>query len=508
MNTEIRQKINQEFYDKYHLAYICINHSMSVLDVSDNLERYGLGHVKQGMNATEHIDFIIGLDTHSSLELPMVESPSGVPMSVSLLPAAEHMTLLIADASAQAERRRLLQQAANENELLVDQQKKLMVKLQDASNELEIKNQQLQEASRLQTSFLSGVSHEFRTPLTSIIGYTNLIKQGLSSVTDEETDNLIYLSAVHRSSKHLLSLVENLLDHGKLDSDEIVMHPKATDLDELFADVEVLLKPLCVTKHIDFNVNTEFTQQASAMLDSSRLRQCLINLIGNAIKFTDEGGVTVKAVYQQDALQISVDDTGLGISAEDLKKIRLPFWQVENTGKAGTGLGLTITEKIIELMGGELDISSSLGVGTSINFTLPAPSAVPPVIDEKSASFAQKNLSVLLAEDDSDIADLITLMLMEKGVSVTHVANGALAVDAVTGNEFDLVLMDLHMPIMTGYQAIERLRELGNQTPVIVMSASALDNDREQAKISGCDGYLIKPVDVDDILALAQQFVK
>jgi len=198
-----------------------------------------------------------------------------------------------------------------------------------------------------------------------------------------------------------------------------------------------------------------------------------------------------------------VQDTGPGISQEDLEEIRLPFWQAADTGKAGTGLGLTITERLIEMMGGELSIDSQLGGGTHVRFSLPMPVAPEGETNLDHSSDPEFALKLLLVEDDSDIADLVCMMLNERGIDVTHVGNGALALDALCEEKFDIVLMDIHMPVMSGYDAIKELRTRGDKTPIVVMSASAMEADREKAELLGCQAYLVKPVDVDDILGIA-----
>ena len=506
VKQNLQRHINQQLFDKLGLAYFCVDQSMSVIDASENLHDYGYTCIELGINVEDCVDFMFGLGVDTQLDLPMVESPSGTKISVSLLPADNLLTVLISNATTYADQSQLLQQKANENELLVGQQMKLMQQLEKTSDLLEQRNIQLEEASRLQTSFLSGVSHEFRTPLTSIIGYTDLVKQALdaasenAAISSSENESVEHLRAVQRSSKHLLSLVENLLDHGKLDSDEIIVRPKATDLGELFSDVKLLLKPLSDAKHIDFIFKLEFEQPMVVITDDSRLRQCLINIVGNAIKFTDSGSVTLDALLSDDFLRIKVTDTGLGISKDDLDKIRLPFWQVADTGKAGTGLGLTITERIVELMGGELNIDSLIGKGTEVCFEIPAPQFDIALESQVKAVPIASNAKILLAEDDYDIADLIILMLSERGYQVTHVDNGALALKALESERFDFTLMDIQMPIMTGYDVLASLKQKNISVPVAIMSASAVESDREKAEKLGCFDYLIKPVDIDDVI--------
>lgn len=512
--NRVQEFIRKRLIAKLQLAYFAVDEQMNVRDASPNLSDYGFPILNIGKPVGEQIDFMIGMDANTELDLPVVSSPSGIPVSVSLMPDNDQLTVLISNASTATEQRQLLQQAANENELLVEEQKRLMAELEVASQELEEKNRLLEEASRLQTSFISGVSHEFRTPLTSIIGYTNLVKTDLAKMSEEivpritKQDSSDYLNAVQRSSKHLLSLVENLLDHGKLDSDEINIRPKPTDLFELFNDVEVLLAPLSTTKNIDLIIDLKAPDGVHVVLDDSRLRQCLVNLVGNAIKFTDIGHVRVNATLENEVLNVEVLDTGLGIAPEDLEKIRLPFYQAADTGKVGTGLGLTITERIIDMMGGQLDIESELGGGTQVCFSMPAPIVDLVAVAEVEANIESGELRVLLAEDDSDIADLVVMMLSEQGMNVTRVPNGALAVESISNHHYDIVLMDIHMPIMTGYEAIEVLNEQGCDTPIVVMSASAIESDQQRAMELGCAAYLVKPVDVHEIISIAQTIVE
>lgn len=510
-DNQVQQKhlIGEEITEKLAVAYICVDKNMCITRVSDNLGYYGYSDMPLGSDINDHVDFMVGMDVETDIDLAFLVSPSDVPIAVSLMPNQDELVVVITDVSQQAEQRRLLQQKANENELLLHKQEKLLAQLESASQSLEYKNKQLEEASRLQTLFMAGVSHEFRTPLTSIIGHADVLRGDLkkSNALDfGQYDD--HLHAVQRSSQHLLSLVENLLDHGKFDSNEIVLHPKATQLSEVFDDVQLLLKPLSDAKKIEYCVDTDFNSDTMVVVDASRLRQCLINLIGNAIKFTDHGEVKVSATFQNDTLKVDIEDTGIGIKKEDLDKVKQAFWQAKGTGKSGTGLGLTITEKVIELMGGELSLTSQYGQGTQVFFELLAPQVsqqdlIGSLADNKYQLF--NGYKILLVEDDLDIAGLLLLMFSEAKINVIHVENGALAVDAMAQQRFDLVLMDLNMPVMSGHESVKVIRDSGDNTPIVIMSASALEADKERAEELACDGYLVKPVDIDDILAVAEQ---
>ena len=502
MSNQLSDKINRQLLNDSNLAFICVDRSLRVIESSQNLPDYGFKQPRQGDDVTDYVDLLVGVDPDQELSLPVVSSPSGQAVSIKLMPETDCLMVVVSDATLQLQQQQLLQQKANENQLLLDRQQILMQDLQKAEQELREKNRLLEEASRLQTGFLSGVSHEFRTPLSSILGYSEILQK---TVGARHKSSQRYLSAVQRSGKHLLSLVENLLDHGRLDANEIVLQPTAVDLRTLFDDVSSLLSPLAKTKHISLKIDLASGAGKRVLLDDSRLRQCLINLIGNAIKFTDQGGVTVTATWQAEKLSVSIEDTGIGIRAEDLDKIRQPFWQAKDTGKAGTGLGLAITERIIDMMGGSMTISSTFGSGTTIGLEV-----IAPIIEQREGEvdLAQQSkfsqpISILLAEDDYDIASLMTILLDEAGARVLHVDNGELALQAIATENIDLVLMDIHMPVMDGYQVIEALRAQNNHVPVVVMTASSIDIDRSRAEQLGCDGYLVKPITVTDIIDIS-----
>lgn len=498
-------KITRQLYDSQHFAYLLVDHQWQVLEVSENLTEYGFPLLETGSLATDQIDFLVGLDATQLVTLPFINSPSDKPIRVRLLPEDSNTIVMISDATEEFESQQLLQQKANENQLLLETQARLMHQLEAAKTQLQQKNTELEEAARLQSGFLSGVSHEFRTPLSSIIGYSDLLMDQQQSLDADSVNK--YLEVVQRSGKHLLSLVENLLDHGKFNASDISLNPKPIDLAQLFTDVGMMVEPLAAAKTVEFSIETSMDSGLQVVIDDSRLRQCLINLLGNAIKFTDAGEVRVKASWQDDHLHTVIKDTGIGISPEHLEKITQPFWQAPGTGKAGTGLGLTITEQIIELMGGVMSIQSELGQGTEISFSIMAPQLEDQPLAPGSPLVSEPaELKLLFAEDDEDIAALTCLLLEESGVAVTHVNNGERALQALQQNKFDLVLMDLHMPVMDGYTAVKHIREGGNNIPLIIMSASANAADQERAQQLGCDGYLVKPVDIQDLIAMAQQF--
>lgn len=500
-------KITRLLYERQQFAYLMVDREWLVLEASANLSRYGFLELTPGLDARERIDFLVGLDVRTTLDLPIVMSPSGFPVHVVLLPEEEGSTIVLMDASREYEQQQLVQQKANENELLLVQQRRLTEDLRATQDALVQKNKELQEASRLQSGFLSGASHEFRTPLASMLGYTDLLAERLVSQSLEESQAQIHI--VRRSARHLLSLVENLLDHGKLEAEELVLNSIPVDLQELSEEISDILMPLATSKEIELNILRCPERLPTCLVDSSRLRQILLNIVGNAIKFTDQGGVDINFACHGDCLHLEVIDTGIGISVDDLQHVRRPFWQAEKSDRAGTGLGLTITERVVEMLGGELEIDSTLSSGTRVNIQIPAPIVTAAEAAELKEFVPQiSGRRFLLAEDDLDIAGLLVLLLGEQGIEVVHVENGTRAVQAAEKSHFDLILMDLQMPVMDGYKATEILRSKQISTPVLVMTASAIESDRGRAEKAGCDGYLLKPVAIDEVLMLADELIK
>jgi signal transduction histidine kinase/CheY-like chemotaxis protein len=495
-------QVAQQIYEYRNIAYFCVDQYWEVLDVSENLKNFGFTEVTLGIDATDVVDFLVGADTSIEAELPLLTSPSKVPIRVLLLPSQDGLTVVIGDASREFSRRRLFSEKANENRLLMEAQASLLQKLEVAQQQLRQRNLDLQDAARLQSSFMSGVSHEFRTPLASIIGYSEQLEAGLDKLPTRTVSRSV--AAIQRSSKHLLILVENLLDHGKFEASEIDLNPRATNISRLFYDVIMILKHQAVSKGVALDLQLDVDSDVFVLIDDSRLRQCLVNLIGNAVKFTEQGKVIVRVAYADDELHIEIEDTGAGISPEHLEKIRQPFWQGPNTGKAGTGLGLTITERIIELIGGSFSIRSILAEGTTVDFMVMAPEFVEEI---STHMLVTESLHFLLVEDDYDIASLTAALLEERGVRVTQVPNGAEAVRLLSTTKFDLVLLDLHMPVMDGYSAVAAIRGGEDLTPIVVITASSGKADRDRAHKLGCDGFLVKPINVGDLLAIANQLL-
>jgi len=510
-------------------AYFIMNNEMILVEWSDNLAEYGYQGMEKGIDADEVFDFLVGFEVSASIDLPIVPSPNKTHCSVSILLEEDIIYVLIMDATKDYDQQFLLQQKANEASLLNNKQGKLMAQLIAAQSELEQKNKELEEAYNLVKRFLSGVSHEFRTPLTSIIGYTDALIKITSSdkfELDQASKSICEnkLRIVSNNSNYLLSLVENLLDHGRLTEQEIVLHPKRIEIGDFFSSLHAMLFPIADAKNIDFLLTLNAV--GDFYFDDMRIRQCVINLVNNAIKFTEKGMVALIVSHKNDELSVTVKDTGIGMNAEEKAKMFDSFWQSNNHKEVGAGLGMTITKRILEGMAGEINVDSVLGEGTEITFSIPA---YPCEADaENVANDWQEKLSInnqlevnesshvkqtkapksskkiLLVEDDIDISDLIEFYLESWGYDSVICQNGQMALDWLSENKADIIFLDLNMPILNGQETLQACREQGITTPIYIMTAQPLGNDSEldEQLNRQADGHILKPINFRELKTL------
>ena len=387
-------------------------------------------------------------------------------------------------------------------------------------------------ANAAKSEFLANMSHEIRTPMTAILGFTEAARDACPrSCEFGRHEYLEYLDVVGRNGDYLIQLINDILDLSKIEAGKLTVEQIACAPAELVGEVESLVRVRSAAKGLDLRVAFENALPATIQSDPTRLRQILINLLGNAIKFTEVGHVTltVRLVPNADTgprLEFDVSDSGLGMTSDQADKLFQPFAQADTSTTrkfGGTGLGLTISKRLAEALGGDVRVVwTEPGAGSCFRLTVATgPLDAIPLVAAPRAQAAPQQAApattatppltgrVLLAEDGPDNQRLIAHLLKKAGATVTVVENGALAVDAALaadheGTPFDLILMDMQMPVMDGYTATSTLRERGYRGAIVALTAHAMAADRQKCLDAGCDDYATKPIDRAQLVATLQ----
>ncbi len=376
--------------------------------------------------------------------------------------------------------------------------------LKRAERQLIATREQALSASSSKSQFLANVSHEIRTPLNGIIGVTQLLRT--MTLSPEATE---YLGVLETSGESLLALVNEVLDLSKIEADRLELERVTFDLPQVVTQAARAFTAQAKRKGLQLTVSVEASAEGPVSGDPGRVRQVVNNIVGNAVKFTDAGQVTVTLVRGEHGLVLSVVDSGPGILPEHLESIFEPFVQVSGRRGQGTGLGLSIARRLARLMGGDVRVTSQVGLGSTFVIQLPLPRSAPTAVHRPpQRRLSARTLKVLLAEDNEINARLTRSMLEWLGHVVVGVSNGHQAVEAAQLGGFDLVFMDVQMPLLDGLEATRRIRSFekrsGAHVPIVALTANAMKGDDAACLSAGMDAYLAKPVTVDalnDMLA-------
>jgi two-component system CheB/CheR fusion protein len=348
------------------------------------------------------------------------------------------------------------------------------------------------------------MSHEIRSPLTGIMGYADIL---LSKLRDPE--DIAFLKTIKESGEYLIEIVNDILDLSKIEAGKLVLNIEAVSVHAILAEVHGLMNGRAREKNLALSLRYDGVLPERIHTDRTRLRQILINLVSNAVKFTERGRVEIVAKSVDDVLHVEVIDTGIGIAPEHQEFLFQPFTQADATstrGYGGTGLGLTITRRLLEMLGGSISFESELGKGSTFRVMIPSmtvqhggrkdPTAAPASANDDALPL--RNLHVLTVDDREEFCYLVSRYLQDAGGRATAVYDGQSAIEALEkakSDPFHAVIMDIQMPGMDGYETTRRLRAKGFQTPIIALTAGAMVGDREKCLNVGCDDYLTKPID-------------
>jgi len=380
-----------------------------------------------------------------------------------------------------------------------------------------------QMATDLKSQFLANMSHEIRTPLTAVIGYADtLLEQNLP---EEERQHSV--TRILHNGQHLLRIINDILDISKIEAGQLALEKIVVSPLVLMRDIDSLIGESIRKKGLEFNINYQFPIPSKISTDPTRLMQVLLNLIGNAKKFTAQGSIDVDVRFLAASNQMCyvIQDSGVGMSTEEQARLFKPFSQADASTTrefGGTGLGLCISHQLAKMLGGDLVCDSQKGQGSCFVVTIAAGVAdiseqheapmieTLEVLEEANDDhFVVPSLEgkVLLAEDLPDNQRLISMYIMSTGASVVVVDNGQRAVEQALANEFDLILMDIQMPIMGGGEAVQWLRRVGNQSPIAMLSANAMKEEQEQCLEFGANVFLTKPIDKKSFFIMLTKYL-
>ena len=454
--------------------FLLVNDAFELIDARGQAEHYGFESLQRGQNLSDKLLFLVGLEdeTASITTLPTLDTGKGVYAQVHAVRVRNGWGLAFTDTTEQTHLQHRYQQLAHDLSL--------------AQRELTKKHAQLEKAIRLKSRFIGNMSHEFRTPLSSILGFASLAQEDMGDRTRLQHD----LQAIQRGGNYLLSLVDNLLDQAVIENDQLLIRPVTCNVQSLVDEMEELFHPTAHQKGLSLAWWMDSELPEGIWLDEVRLRQVLVNLIGNAIKYTREGGITVSLNWADHILEVTVEDTGSGIPAADLERLFEPFNQGAEDGKVkpGAGLGLTISRTIVERMGGSLSLQSEPGKGTVAKFSVSAPERK----KNEASSTPLTGLTMVLLEDDPDTRELITIFLQGAGVNL-NVAHDEKECDILVSRQPDLFLVNL-LEEPRHRQLLSRLRKAGYKGPVVAIGSQDQEGLHLQILETGYAALVTKPI--------------
>ena len=397
-----------------------------------------------------------------------------------------------------------------------------VTQLEESRNQLQVARDEADAANQAKSDFLANMSHEIRTPMNAILGFADVLRRGMEETPEQRME---YLNTIHSNGSHLIELINEILDLSKVEAGKLELEMREFALPELVHGVVQVLSSKAQQKDVGLNYEVVGSIPSMITSDSTRIRQILINLVGNAVKFTEIGNVVLSCKYHDGQIRFDIVDSGIGMTDEQMAKIFDPFSQADSSVTrrfGGTGLGLSICKKFAEALEGSISVASEPGVGTTFTVNLPVEAKTAEFLDHqqcvnhiqsalqhetKSENRKLNRSTVLVVDDGPTNRHMVSVVLKRHGLEIIEAENGQIACDIVQQTDVDIVLMDMQMPVMDGYTATRTIREMGHDMPIVALTGNATEEDELKSRQAGCNSLLPKPIDIDQLIETLGQSV-
>lgn len=506
LDSDIAAYLYDAFFATHRPFCFCITADYALTEWSGDAAGYGFENLDKGMDMLERAPFLLNMPAEEPVELPMVVLPGIGPVEIHIFPRDREYAVVLLKKDTEHVEIRTRQQSVNEFRLLqlqqrrlIGRQRALIAELVEARGQLERQRQKAEDANLAKGRFIAMMSHEFRTPLASIISYAGRLNEERQNADSVEQCG----KAIARAANHLNDLVNSVLDEARLDAGRLKLQKKPVSMRDLVDDLAAMVAPLAAEKALSFAAQVTENVPDWLELDDGCLRQIMLNVVGNSVKYTDEGQVRILVDWSDDTLSVDISDDGPGIAPADQQRMFEAFERgaASSSGVKGTGLGLSISLRLTELMRGELRMISDIGEGCQVILTVPAVRAAPATsthpLDPPAARLQTGQPAVILiCDDDEDMRAIQEYYLARAGYELLIAGDGETALQLAHEKRPDLAMLDINTPGLSGIDVARRLRATGYAAPIVALTAS----DASRLDPGLFDERLRKPLHMEVLL--------